>query len=124
MALIFGGVNVDGKTKIYRTDPGGQYFSYKAVAIGMGDSYVNDFFEKNYRDDMSISEMIKLAIKAVFNSRVKGGEEKREDLVDNIHAMLEISYISVEDRRFRKLSIDEVKKYVGEIRDELLSGGQ
>ncbi|MEB3860277.1 MAG: archaeal proteasome endopeptidase complex subunit alpha, partial [Desulfurococcales archaeon] len=35
VALIFGGTNPDGSTRLIRTDPGGQYFSYYAVAIGL-----------------------------------------------------------------------------------------
>ncbi|MEM5873737.1 MAG: archaeal proteasome endopeptidase complex subunit alpha, partial [Acidilobaceae archaeon] len=30
VALLFGGVNPDGSVRLFRTDPGGQYFSYNA----------------------------------------------------------------------------------------------
>ncbi|MEM0366569.1 MAG: archaeal proteasome endopeptidase complex subunit alpha, partial [Acidilobaceae archaeon] len=97
VALIFGGVNTNGQVKLYRTDPGGQYFSYKAIAIGIGDSYVNSFFEKTYRDDLGVDEMIALSLEALFKSRVASGEEKREILLPVFHELVEIGYVDREE---------------------------
>ncbi|MEM1758595.1 MAG: archaeal proteasome endopeptidase complex subunit alpha [Acidilobaceae archaeon] len=108
VALIFGGVNTNGQVKLYRTDPGGQYFSYKAIAIGIGDSYVNSFFEKTYRDDLGVDEMIALSLEALFKSRVASGEEKREILLPVFHELVEIGYVDREERVFRKLSQSEI----------------
>ncbi|MEM0491736.1 MAG: archaeal proteasome endopeptidase complex subunit alpha [Acidilobaceae archaeon] len=108
VALIFGGVNTNGQVKLYRTDPGGQYFSYKAIAIGIGDSYVNSFFEKTYRDDLGVDEMIALSLEALFKSRVASGEEKRETLLPVFHELVEIGYVDREERAFRKLSQSEI----------------
>ncbi|MEM1685548.1 MAG: archaeal proteasome endopeptidase complex subunit alpha [Acidilobaceae archaeon] len=108
VALIFGGVNTNGQVKLYRTDPGGQYFSYKAIAIGIGDSYVNSFFEKTYRDDLGVDEMIALSLEALFKSRVASGEEKREILLPVFHELVEIGYVDREERAFRKLSQSEI----------------
>lgn len=115
VALIFGGVNPNGEVKLHRTDPGGQYFSYKATAIGIGDSYVNSFFEKTYRDDLSIDEMIALAVEALLRSRLASGEEKKETLLPSFHELVEIGYVDVRERMFRKLSMEEIAEVVKKI---------
>ena len=119
VSLILGGVNPDGTTRLFRTDPGGQYFSYYAVAIGLGESYVNDFFEKHYKPDLDLDSLIKLTIKALFESRVKGGEEKPEILLKELHNMVEIGYIKRDEKLFKKMTSDEIRKYVDEISGEL-----
>ncbi|MEB3774276.1 MAG: archaeal proteasome endopeptidase complex subunit alpha [Desulfurococcales archaeon] len=120
VALIFGGINPDGRPRLIRTDPGGQYFSYYAVAIGMGDTFVNEFFEKEYKPDAGLDELIKLVLTAIFKSRVRGGEEKAEDLVKELHMLVEIGYITTDERTFKMLTADELKRYVDEIKGELL----
>ncbi|MCX8195523.1 MAG: archaeal proteasome endopeptidase complex subunit alpha [Acidilobaceae archaeon] len=112
VALIFGGVNPGGQVKLYRTDPGGQYFSYKAVAIGIGDNFVNAFFEKNYREDLTIDKMIELSIEALLRSRLAGGEEKREILIPTFHELVEVGYVDAKERMYRKLTTSELIEYV------------
>lgn len=120
VALIFGGVNVDGSVRLFRTDPGGQYFSYKAVAIGLGDSYVNGFLEKTYRDDLSIDDMIKLTAEALFKGRLATGEEKKEQLIKDFHQLIEVGYVDREERLFRKLTAEELKSIIASIEPQLL----
>lgn len=119
VALIFGGVNVDGSPKLIRTDPGGQYFSYRAVAIGMNEGYVTSMFEKEYREDLSIDDMVKLVIKALYRSKKAGEEGKAEESMKRFHDLVEIGYIEVEERFFKKMSSEEISKYVSEIQGEL-----
>ncbi|MCE4602466.1 MAG: archaeal proteasome endopeptidase complex subunit alpha [Desulfurococcales archaeon] len=120
VALIFGGINPDGTPRLIRTDPGGQYFSYYAVAIGMGDAHVNEFFEREYRKDLSLDDMVKLVLTAIVKSRARGGDEKPEELVKDLHNLVEIGYITVEDRTFKMMDPGRVKEYVDEIKDKLL----
>ncbi len=123
VGLIFGGINPDGTPKIYRTDPGGQYFSFKAVAIGSGEQEANDYFEKHYREDLTFDEAISMVIKVLFKSLVKGVEDPKEvkRIVDNLHNYVEIGYADVKERYFKKMDTGVVKRYVDGMRDELLS---
>ena len=121
VALIFGGVNPDGRPRLLRTDPGGQYFSYHAVAIGMGEAHVNEFFEREYKKDLSLDEMVKLVLTAIVKSRTKSGEEKAEDLVRDLHNLVEIGYVTVEEKQFKMMKPDDIRGYVEEIKDKLLS---
>ena len=119
VGLIFGGVNPDGATKLYRTDPGGQYFSFKAVAIGSGDQEAVEYFEKNYREDMSFDEAVSLMIKALFRI-ISKGEENAEDIIQRLHNYVEIGYIDTSTRVFKKLQPSDIKGYVDKIRDDLI----
>ncbi len=104
VALIIAGVDDKGP-RLFMTEPGGQYMSYYAVAIGSGGQAATDFLERNYREDMSLEEMLKLAIQAIS----KAAEEKLSP------EKLEVGYASVEDRKFKKMSEEELEKVLSEV---------
>ncbi|NPB01087.1 MAG: archaeal proteasome endopeptidase complex subunit alpha [Crenarchaeota archaeon] len=105
-ALIVGGVDRHGP-RLFQTDPGGIYFGYYATAVGSGASTILDFLEKNYRYDMTLNECIKLAIMAL--SKVIESVEPDK---------MEIGVIDVQERRFRKLTKDEIGKILSEIKQQ------
>ncbi|NPA22982.1 MAG: archaeal proteasome endopeptidase complex subunit alpha [Crenarchaeota archaeon] len=105
-ALIVGGVDRHGP-RLFQTDPGGIYFGYYATAVGSGSSTILDFLEKNYRYDMSIEDCIKLAIMALSK------------VIDSVEPdKMEIGVIDVRERRFRKLSKDEISKILSGIKQQ------
>ncbi len=105
-ALIVGGVDRHGP-RLFQTDPGGIYFGYYATAVGSGASTILDFLEKNYRYDMTLNECIKLAIMAL--SKVIESVEPDK---------MEIGVIDIYERRFRKLTKDEIGKILSEIKQQ------
>ncbi|BAN90381.1 archaeal proteasome endopeptidase complex subunit alpha [Aeropyrum camini] len=119
VALIFAGVNPDGTTKVYRTDPGGQYFSFKAIAIGSGEQVANEMFEKHYRSDMSLEEAIKLTLKILY-AIIRKTVEDTEKAIASLPEQVELAYITVKDRMFIKMTKEQVKEVVDSIRDELM----
>jgi len=122
VSLIFGGVNPDGSTRLLKTDPGGQYFSYFAVAIGSGEGVVTEILEKNYKPDLSLDELIDLAMIALFKAKQEAAEKKEaEELIKEFPDLVEIGYVKVDDRKFRKMSKEEIKARVEKIKDKLLS---
>ncbi len=122
VSLIFGGVNPDGSVRLLKTDPGGQYFSYYAVAIGSGEAVVNDFLERNYRKDMSFDELIELTIIALFKGKLESAEKKKpEELIKEFPDLIEIGYVKADERMFRKMSKDEIRSLVEKLKDKLLS---
>ncbi|NPA70402.1 MAG: archaeal proteasome endopeptidase complex subunit alpha [Crenarchaeota archaeon] len=105
-ALIVGGVDRHGP-RLFQTDPGGIYFGYYATAVGSGASTILDFLEKNYRYDMTLNECIKLAIMAL--SKVIESVEPDK---------MEIGIIDIYERKFRKLTKDEISKILSEIKQQ------
>ncbi len=103
VVMIFGGI--DEKPNLYVTHPGGAYFSYLAVAMGKGSDEVNEFFRKNYKEDQSLDEVIKLLMGQI----VRTSEEKLTP------RHIEAAIVPVETKRFRFLAEEEVKRYLEEV---------
>jgi len=104
VALIVGGVDDLGPA-LYVADPSGQYFSYKAISYGQGSGQANEVLGKMYRDDMSLDDAIVLALKAVAAAmEAKPTPET-----------VEIGVIDTATRTFRKLSREEVEKYLAKL---------
>ncbi len=102
-ALIIGGVDRNGP-RLFQTDPGGIYFGYYATAVGSGASTILDYLEKYYRYDMTLEEAVELAIRALS----KVVEQLEPD-------RLEVGVVSIEDKRFRKLTRDEIVQIIKKI---------
>ena len=68
VALIVIGVDSNGKSQLFLTDPSGTYISYNAVAIGSGTDTVTKFLEKEYKENMSIDEAMTVAIAAIHTA--------------------------------------------------------
>ncbi|MBU7043906.1 MAG: archaeal proteasome endopeptidase complex subunit alpha [Theionarchaea archaeon] len=101
-SLIIAGVNEDAE--LFVTDPSGGYLGWKAAAIGSGRTSAQEVFESDYRDDMTLEESISLALKALkpsVEALVKG----------NIEMAL------IRDKTFQKMSDDEVKNYIDQLRE-------
>ena len=100
VALIIAGVDRKG-SQIVTIDPSGTYISYSAVAIGLGSDEVNDFLEKNYKNDISIEEAGSLAIAAInLKSEEKAGIEH-----------IKMSKVSIETKILETVTKDELKKF-------------
>ena len=100
-ALIIGGVNGDS-VRLFETDPSGALIEYKATAIGSGVQAAMAVFEENYDEDCTLEEAIELGLDALYEATNGATTENS----------VEIAVIEVETQAYRKLSDDEVAKYV------------
>jgi len=64
VSLIIAGIDTLGK-HIYETEPSGATTAYKAVAIGQNRQKIMAYLEKNYKDNLSFDDALKLAIKSL-----------------------------------------------------------
>lgn len=56
-----------GKPALYKTEPSGSYFAWKANCTGKHDKEVREYLEKNYGDgELNVEEAKKLAIRALL----------------------------------------------------------
>ena len=100
VALIIAGVDRKG-SQILTIDPSGTYVSYSAVAIVLGSDEVNDFLEKNYKDDISIDEAASLAIAAInLKSEEKTGIEH-----------IKMSKVTADTKLLERISDGDLKKF-------------
>ncbi len=64
VSLLIAGIDEDGP-KLYQTDPTGIFFQYKAIVIGEGEAEIQEMLYKEYKDELSIDECLKIAVKAL-----------------------------------------------------------
>jgi len=100
VGMIVAGIDQDG-AKLFETDPTGIFFQYKAIAIGEGDEEINKILEKEWNENLTIEDGIKLAISAMKRV-VKDLAVERVDCV----------YINKKDKKFAKLDKKELQKYL------------
>ncbi|MCW4036701.1 MAG: archaeal proteasome endopeptidase complex subunit alpha [Candidatus Bathyarchaeota archaeon] len=101
VSMIVAGVDTIGG-KVLTTDPSGSYRGYKARALGRNADEANKLFEERYREGLDIDEAIRLATEAV--NVASGG--------DINPSIIKVAVIPVETKSFKRLSEEEVVKYM------------
>ena len=102
VSLLVGGVEEDGTIKLFLTEPYGLYFQYRAAVIGEGDTEIDAILQKRYKPNMNIDESIRLGLSAM-----------KEFLKDEFNVeRVDVSFIDTKDKRFTKLTDEEIKKYL------------
>ncbi|UKJ89983.1 proteasome subunit alpha type [Theileria orientalis] len=66
VSLLIVGFDSNGKPGLFQTEPSGIYSSWKAQSIGKNSKHVQEYLEKNYKEDLSPDESLMLAVKALF----------------------------------------------------------
>ncbi|MHA1363094.1 MAG: archaeal proteasome endopeptidase complex subunit alpha [Candidatus Freyarchaeota archaeon] len=101
-ALIFGGISREIGPEIVLLDTSGALSKTKATAIGENDSKAMEVLKENYKEDVSIEEMMKLAVKVL--------REVTEELSPE---EIDLGVIDPETKTFRLVSPEEIKKAWG-----------
>lgn len=102
VAILIVGVDEEGP-RLYETDPTGIFFQYTATAIGENETEIEEILYKEYNENMTIADGLKLSIKAL-KSVVEDFSLERIDA----------AYINTTDKTFRKFPKDEVEKIFNE----------
>ncbi|MBS3074277.1 archaeal proteasome endopeptidase complex subunit alpha [Candidatus Pacearchaeota archaeon] len=100
VAVMIAGVS-GNKPQLYLSDVTGNYFSYKAAAIGQNDDKIRDILKQEYKENMAIKDGVKLALK-VF---------KRVLEKDYNISQFDIGYIKTEEKKLKRINQEELKKY-------------
>jgi len=99
VSILIGGIDEDGP-KLFETDPTGIYFQYKATVIGEAESEVEKVLHKEYDDNITIEEALKLSVRSLVTAL---GETFTVDRLD-------AAYISLKEKQYKKLSREELEK--------------
>ncbi len=99
VSILFAGVDDEGP-QLYATDVTGIYFRYKATALGEAETQLKEILEKEYNDELTIEQGIKLGINAMKKVFGKDFDIERIDG----------SYIKTSDRNFKRISKDYLRK--------------
>ncbi len=100
VSIIFAGVDTIGP-RLFDCDPAGTINEYKSVAIGAGKDAVTEYIEKEYKDNMSLDDAIKLGVSALKSAVTDEGSMKEP----------EVASIIVGDK-FHVYTNEEVAKYL------------
>ncbi len=104
VSILVAGIDETGP-KLFETDPTGIYFQYKATVIGEGENEVDEVLRKEYKDEMTLGEALKLAVKSIYNFLDKDFSPDRID----------IAYIKVSERKFTRMGRAEIEKILDEV---------
>jgi proteasome alpha subunit len=103
VALIFGGVDVTGP-HIFDTHPSGVYKAYKATAVGEGRESVLATLKENYKEDLTLQESIKLAVKCL----VKTLKERQ------LPTRIKIAVVPTATKKLEMLPNQTIENYIKE----------
>jgi len=100
-AFLVGGIN-KGEIHLYTSDVTGNFFSYKANAIGENDEKIKEILRKDFKEDMSVEDGIKFALKIFKEILDKNFDLQRFD----------VGYVKKGEEKLVRLHGDELKKYL------------
>lgn len=99
VSLLVAGIDEDGM-KLFSTDPTGLYYQYKATVIGEGETEVAEELHKQYKDNMTIEQAVKLAGHAIKKFLGENYDVERIDA----------AYIDATSHQMKKITPDELTK--------------
>lgn len=101
VSLLLAGID-NHEGKLYETDPTGIYFRYKATVIGENEPEVEEILHKQYKDNMTIEDGVRLAVDSL---------KKVLDKDFNIER-IDAAYIKLDGVSYVKLSSQDINKIV------------
>jgi 20S proteasome alpha/beta subunit len=66
LSIFIAGLSREGQPQLYQVDPSGMTTAWKANAIGKSSSSLTDYFQKHYKEDMSLQEGLMMMMRPVF----------------------------------------------------------
>ncbi|MBS3065810.1 archaeal proteasome endopeptidase complex subunit alpha [Candidatus Pacearchaeota archaeon] len=100
VSILLGGVS-KGKAYIYTSDVTGNFFAYKANAIGENDERIKEILRKDFDEEMSVEDGIKFALK-IFKDIL----EKNFDL-----NRFDVGYVKIKEGKIARLHGEDLKKF-------------
>lgn len=100
VTFLVAGVN-KGQAHLYTSDVTGNFFAYKANAIGENDEKIKEILRSDFESSMSIDEGIKFALKIFKDMLGKNFDLNRFD----------VGYIRTEEGKLTRMHGEDLKKY-------------
>lgn len=100
-SIMIAGVNKK-KSYLYTSEVYGNYFAYKANAIGENDEKIKEVLRKDYKEGMTVEQGITFALKVFKQLLDKNFDTER----------FEIAYIKANEEKFKRLRDEDLKKFI------------
>ena len=101
VSLVFGGVDKTGN-RLFGTHASGAYRGYKATAMGAGRETVLNILKEEYREDMSLEDAVRLAVKCLTKAL-----EARQ-----LAPRIKIAVIPSATKKMKMLSDEKIESYI------------
>ncbi|MFB6141826.1 MAG: archaeal proteasome endopeptidase complex subunit alpha [Halorientalis sp.] len=105
VALIVGGIDKDGRPRLFETDPSGTPYEWQALAVGADREAVRDYLEEHYSEDVGLNEAVGLALRALAS--VEGGSLRPETVG--------LATVDAETREFVSLTDEDVEEFLTDL---------
>lgn len=106
VSVLIGGIDPDGKARLFETDPTGTYFEYRASVIGEGEPEIEEILGKEYKENLTIEEGLRMCIKALMTVLDKNIGMERIDA----------AYITKKDKKYTLLTRDRLERVFRDVR--------
>lgn len=101
VAVMVGGV-AKGKAHLYTTDVTGNFYAYRANAVGENDEQIKEELRKDFKDTMTIEQGISFVMKLFKEILGKNFELSR----------FEVGYVKKDDPKIQKIEGEDLKRFV------------
>ncbi|MBY9007994.1 MAG: archaeal proteasome endopeptidase complex subunit alpha [Candidatus Lokiarchaeota archaeon] len=106
VSFLIAGIDPNGDTALFLTDPSGALWGYKAFAIGSGANEARTYLEENYKEDINDDDLKLLPLKTL--KEIMGDENLNEKTCD-------VAYILKDQKQFTLLTTEEKKDLLSKI---------
>lgn len=100
VSLLIAGID-DAGARLFETDPTGIFFQYRATVIGEGETDIEELLKKEYNENMSLQDGIRLGLKGLAKFLGK----------DFVLERIDGAYITLAEKKFTRLTRSEIEKY-------------
>lgn len=100
VSLLIAGV--DDKPRLFEAEPSGAMTGYFADSIGSGKKEADEYLDKNYKENMELSDAFELGISAL----------KKTAEVKLAASNVEVAYVDMKSKKVKYLTDKEVAKYL------------
>eukprot|EP00658_Telonema_sp_P-2_P056542 TRINITY_DN449_c0_g1_i1.p1 TRINITY_DN449_c0_g1~~TRINITY_DN449_c0_g1_i1.p1 ORF type:complete len:295 (+),score=98.35 TRINITY_DN449_c0_g1_i1:87-971(+) len=112
ISILICGHDSDGTPRLFQTDPAGTYSEWKANTTGKSSKTIREFLEKNYAENMSDEESIKLTIQSLMEV-VESGSKNIEVAVMRHGQPLEVLPEEQVEAVCQQIEADKAEKEAG-----------
>jgi len=104
VALIVGGV-LNGRPRLYETDPSGTPYEWKALAVGADRGDIREYLEEHYSEDIDLDGGIDLALEALASVN--------DDTL--LPKGVALAVVDAETETYHRLTNDEIEEYLEDL---------
>ncbi len=107
VSLLIAGID-SGGPRLFETDPTGIFFQYRATVIGEGETEIEEILHKEFKENLSVDDAIKLGIKCLSTFLNKDFSIERIDC----------AFIKTPEKKFTRLERKRIEAVYEEVKKE------